>query len=101
MKLNQIKPLHEADKPIIYHGKTVDPKDLTAEFHWNNKVVPIGKFDPESYAETGTTAPLLSWDELKPEVIAQLDLSKILSSDDLVSIDQLDKSHFVDCIVEK
>ena len=99
MKLNQIKPLSEA-APIVYFGKTVDPKDLTATFTWNDVKVPIGKFDPEAYAQTGKTFQALPWNELKAQVVTQLDLSKMLTDTDLGSIDQLDVEHFVDCITD-
>jgi hypothetical protein len=79
-------------------GKSINPKDLTADFHWHDKTVPIGKFALDTYP---TTYPLLSWNELHDHVIEQLLASKMLTTSEMESIGSMDVEQFVDCIVER
>lgn len=72
-------------------------QDLTHEFVWKRKVIPIGRFDPSAYPEMKE----VDIEDLGQEIFDQLDDSRRLTNKEMEEIVSLSKKEFNSCIKER
>lgn len=85
-------------------GINIEMKHLTADFYFQDVVVPIGKFDPSAYDGTDSTVfNILKWNDpsIQQHVFDQLDDSGLMSDDQLETLSYMDPMDFILCIVER
>jgi len=75
-------------------GQRIKFDDLTLQFTFFGKTVPLGKFDPETYPKMQDK----KIQQLGSEFMAQLEDSGYFTTDELVTIAMMNSMDFLQCI---
>lgn len=79
-------------------GIEIAEKDLTHEFKWKEKVVPVGKFDPSEYP---TMSKQKSIDALSQHIFDQLEDSRMFTNDEMSEIGMAPQKQFLEAITKR